>query len=206
MCRRRKGQGISIISLEYGIIFPRFALGSGIQAKQNTKMGFCLHNSRSLIFKPSLALLLGVFLLALRLQETSSQIQSKCYEFDDVRRPQRCMPEFGNAAFGKRVVSNNTCGTPPSKFCVQTGVLDVRKECEICNASNPRLAHPAFFITDIKDDQNQTWWQSQTSLENPYKTVTLTLDLGKSYDVSYIRIRFRSPRPESMAIYKKNLV
>lgn len=203
MCRRRKVRELLSYRLKRGSYSLRFALGFGIQAKQNTKMGFCLHDTRSLISKPSLAFLLGIFVICLTFQEASSQIQSKCYEFDDVRRPQRCMPEFGNAAFGKRVVSNNTCGTPPSKFCVQTGVLDVRKECEVCNASNPRFAHPAFFITDIKDDQNQTWWQSQTLLENPDKSVTLTLDLGKSYDVSYIRIRFRSPRPESMAIYKR---
>lgn len=117
--------------------------------------------------------------------------------------PLRCMPSFGNAAFGKMVISNNTCGTPPSEFCVQTGVTSPTKECEICDATKERYRHPAFYITDIKDDQNSTWWQSETLLDNPDKPVTLTLDLGKSFDVSYIRIRFRSPRPESMAIYKR---
>ena len=129
--------------------------------------------------------------------------QSPCY-YDEARtRPQRCMPSFGNAAFNKKVISNNTCGTPPSEFCVQTEVTSPTKECEICDAADARYRHPAFYITDIKDDQNRTWWQSETLLNNPDKPVTITLDLGKTYDVSYIRIRFRSPRPESMAIYKR---
>lgn len=134
-----------------------------------------------------------------------SVCQRKCYRYPNNQSPQRCTPVFGNAAFNKKVISNDTCGRDkPELFCVQTGVLEVRKECEICDASKSQLAHPASYITDIKDDQNRTWWQSRSLLENTQrKPVTLTLDLGKSYDVSYIRIRFRSPRPESMAIYKK---
>ena len=128
--------------------------------------------------------------------------QSPCYADRDRKVPLRCMPSFGNAAFEKTVISNNTCGTPPSEFCVQTGVTSPTKECTLCDASDMRYRHPAVYITDIKNDQNRTWWQSETLLYND-KPVTLTLFLGKSYDVSYIRIRFRSPRPESMAIYKK---
>lgn len=129
--------------------------------------------------------------------------QSPCYYDQDRKLPRRCMPSFGNAALNKAVKSNNTCGTPPSEFCAQTAVTSPTKECTLCDASDPRYMHPAVFITDIKNDKNRTWWQSETMLDNPDKPVTLTLDLGKSYDVSYIRIRFRSPRPESMAIYKR---
>jgi coxsackievirus/adenovirus receptor len=38
---------------------------------------------------------------------------------------------------------------------------------------------------------------------NQIKTVNLTLHLGKAFDVSYIRLKFFSPRPASFAIYKK---
>lgn len=128
--------------------------------------------------------------------------QSPCYN-EITKAPLRCMPSFENAAFNKAVRSNNTCGNPPSVFCVQTGVTSPTKECEICDAKQEQYSHPAVYITDIKNDQNRTWWQSETLLENSDKPVTITLDLGKTFDVSYIRIRFRSPRPESMAIYKK---
>lgn len=142
-------------------------------------------------------------LLVLLLVLCGAVSQSPCYYDRDRKLPKRCMAPFGNAAFTKTVVSNNTCGNPPSHFCVQTGVTSPTKECTLCNASDIRYRHPAVYITDIKNDQNRTWWQSETLLDNPDKTVTLTLDLGKSYDVSYIRIRFRSPRPQSMAIYKR---
>lgn len=33
--------------------------------------------------------------------------------------------------------------------------------------------------------------------------VNLTLILGKSYDITYVRLKFISPRPESFVIYKK---
>ena len=146
-------------------------------------------------------ILLKVALLAL-VFEASGQSQIKCN--DPFDRPVRCMPEFENAAFNKIVKSNNTCGSPPSEFCVQTTVTSPKKECELCSANDTRYKHPSIYITDIKEDQNFTWWQSDTLLNNPErKIVTLTLELEKSYDVTYIRIRFRSPRPESMAIYKR---
>ena len=148
----------------------------------------------------SFSSILRFLVLLLFVREVDSQ--SPCYN-EITKAPLRCMPSFGNAAFGKTVISNNTCGTPPSEFCVQTGVTSPTKECEICDTAEDRYSHPASYITDIKDDQNRTWWQSETLLDNPNKPVTLTLDLMKSFDVSYIRIRFRSPRPESMAIYKR---
>lgn len=34
-------------------------------------------------------------------------------------------------------------------------------------------------------------------------TVNLTLRLGKTFDITYVRLKFISPRPESFVIYKK---
>ena len=36
------------------------------------------------------------------------------------------------------------------------------------------------------------------------KMVNLTVNLGKKYDVTFIRLKFQSPRPASFAIYKKS--
>lgn len=192
--------GISRIS--YIVKFPSMIRRSPTEDYEHNTRGImevCCHYRAKKHWR-SFSSLLRFLALLLFVREVDSQ--SPCYN-EITKAPLRCMPSFGNAAFGKTVISNNTCGTPPSEFCVQTGVTSPTKECEICDATEDRYSHPASYITDIKDDQNRTWWQSETLLDNPDKPVTITLDLMKSFDVSYIRIRFRSPRPESMAIYKR---
>ena len=135
----------------------------------------------------------------------------KCY--DDRGEPIRCVPEFVNAAFRRKVISNNTCGTPPSKYCVQTLSTGQREECQICDNSSKAKSHASLFMTDIKNDKNYSWWQSDTmhtfiqngkyDRRNRVSKVVLTLDLGKTFEIVSIRLRFRSLRPESMAIFKQ---
>ncbi|XP_065163974.1 laminin subunit gamma-1 isoform X1 [Atheta coriaria] len=124
---------------------------------------------------------------------------TRCY--DDMRRPQRCIPGFENPAFNNLIEATNTCGeNGPIEYCVQTGITGIRKACTVCNPDQ----HSARYLTDDSKDQ-QTWWQSETMNENIQypNTVNLTLNLGKAFDITYVRIWFHSPRPESFAIYKR---
>ncbi|XP_076658555.1 laminin subunit gamma-1 isoform X1 [Halictus rubicundus] len=124
--------------------------------------------------------------------------EDKCY--DNTGKPQRCIPPFENAAFNVPMEATNTCGQErPTEFCKQTGVQ--KKSCEICRSGD----HPALFLTDHDNNDNATWWQSETmfeGIEYPVQ-VNLTLHLGKTFDITYVRVLFESPRPESWGIYKR---
>ncbi|TDG52532.1 hypothetical protein AWZ03_000765 [Drosophila navojoa] len=123
----------------------------------------------------------------------------ECY--DPYGRPQKCLPEFINAAYQLQIEATNTCGEQgDTYFCMQTMNPNL-KNCAFCRYED----HNPSFLTDLHDPQNPTWWQSETMLEGIQHPnhVNLTLHLRKSYDITYVRILFRSPRPESFTIYKR---
>ncbi|XP_050312344.1 laminin subunit gamma-1-like [Anthonomus grandis grandis] len=127
---------------------------------------------------------------------------TRCY--DQYNRPQRCIPEFENAAFNMEMEATNTCGEEmPQEYCVQTGQQTggIKKSCTLCTPGQ----HHARFLTDLHNTDKPTWWQSETMLEGiQWPTqVNLTLRFGKAFDLTYIRLWFQSPRPESFFISKK---
>lgn len=79
------------------------------------------------------------------------------------------------------------------------------KVCDICDWRYPEKYYISDFLTDYNNQAHPTWWQSETmneGIQSP-NSVNITLNLGKSFEITYIQIRFHSPRPESFAIYKK---
>ncbi|XP_066498141.1 netrin-1b [Hoplias malabaricus] len=134
-----------------------------------------------------------------------------CY--DENGRARRCIPDFVNAAFGREVRASSTCGSPPARYCVLTdrergeerggssGERERERECHTCDASDAKRARPAAYLTDLNNPHNLTCWQSQNYVQHP-RNVTLTLSLGKKFEVTYVSLQFCSPRPESMAIHK----
>ncbi|XP_018595947.2 laminin subunit gamma-3 isoform X1 [Scleropages formosus] len=123
-----------------------------------------------------------------------------CY--DELGSPSRCMPRFENAAFGRAVEASNTCGLPPEDYCAQTGSA---RSCRRCDAANPLLHHNVTYLTDFHIDEEPTWWQSQSMFHGVQypQSVNLTLRLGKAFEITYIRLKFHTSRPESFAIYKR---
>ena len=79
-----------------------------------------------------------VFLCTLLLFLTrgiSAETEGSCY--NAAGEAVRCMPDFVNIAFRAQVFASNTCGDPPSQFCVQQeiGIPNLDDEnCYICDA------------------------------------------------------------------------
>ncbi|NXF90538.1 LAMC3 protein, partial [Eubucco bourcierii] len=151
---------------------------------------------------PSMAQPPGLCLLLLLVLGTGGS--PACY--DPRGHPRRCMPVFENAAFGRAAHATNTCGSPPEDYCLQMGARHASTLCHRCDASDPRLHHNASFLTDFHSQEESTWWQSQSmafGIQHP-NSVNITLHLGKAYEITYVRLKFHTSRPESFAIYKRS--
>lgn len=130
-----------------------------------------------------------------------------CY---DEHRPTRCLPDFVNAAFGIPIEASSTCGqNGPVHVCERQKNLSEAPVCTLCDDSNPTLRYPSSALSDINNSQNITCWKSEptpvsTSLEAEPDNVTLTLSLGKKYELTYVSLVFcpRSIKPDSLSIYK----
>ncbi|GAB1600789.1 laminin subunit gamma-1-like [Argonauta hians] len=127
-----------------------------------------------------------------------------CY--DHRGRGRKCTPDFENAAFSLPVEATNVCGMDgPQVYCLQVGVRDASKSCHYCDSRHAQFDHSPRLMTDYEGQGNWTWWQSETMLKDVQypNSVNLTLHLRKSFDITYVSIRFHSSRPESFAIYKR---
>ncbi|EAT35528.1 AAEL012304-PA [Aedes aegypti] len=109
-----------------------------------------------------------------------------CYDED---RPRRCVPDFVNAAFGMPIVASSTCGLRgPEEVCDSQ---ELRGPCHQCDDTIPRKRYPASALTDVNNSNNVTCWRSEAiptpmGLNEPPDNVTLTLSLGKKYELTYL--------------------
>ena len=130
-----------------------------------------------------------------------------CYDED---RPRRCIPDFVNAAFERGVVASSTCGiSGPTRYCDSEAGGASLGQCHVCDDSVPRRRFPASYLTDLNNPNNVTCWRSEPLVSSqsytaPPDNVTLTLSLGKKYELTYVSLQFcpRAAKPDSIDIYK----
>lgn len=155
------------------------------------------------------SVLLALVSLGLGKSSSSSNNNDPCY-FEG--KPRKCLPSFVNAAYGNPVVASSTCGAHQAeRYCElkRDGTLE---ECKTCDNSRPDLRFPASSLTDLNNPNNVTCWRSaivpvpSDPDSAPPDNVTLTLSLGKKYELTYVSLSFcpKSPKPDSMAIYKSS--
>lgn len=98
---------------------------------------------------------------------------------------------------------SSECGSPASRYCIasSTDRGEISRNCFECNEADGKRPNPASFLTDLHNPSNTTCWVSQ-AFTDPLENVTMTLSLGKKYELTYISLQFCSQKPDSMAIYK----
>ncbi|MPC33645.1 Netrin-1 [Portunus trituberculatus] len=138
----------------------------------------------------------------LKMFEAQYNPPDPCYD-ETGSLPKKCVPDFINAAFGRPMESSSTCGTPPSRYCITTQEKgEVKRKCEVCDASDPATSHPPHYLTDLNNPNNLTCWHSAPIDPLNPNNVTLTLSLGKKYELTYVSLQFCGQKPDSLAIYK----
>nr|XP_019568623.1 PREDICTED: netrin-3 [Rhinolophus sinicus] len=105
---------------------------------------------------------------------------------DEGGAPRGCVPGLVNAALGREVLASSTCGRPPTRAC---------------DASDPRRAHPAALLTSAGGTANPVCWHSDWLTQVPLN-VTLTVPLGKAFELVFVSLRFCSTPPTSVALLK----
>lgn len=155
-----------------------------------------------------LAALLAVATVATVAAGAGISANDPCY-FEG--KPRKCLPSFVNAAYGNPVQASSVCGAvQPERFC-ELQRDGSPGECRLCDKSELHR-YGASALTDLNNPSNVTCWRSG-SVNVPHDpdtappdNVTLTLSLGKKYELTYISLSFcpKSPRPDSLAIYKSS--
>lgn len=127
--------------------------------------------------------------------------EDDCYGADG--KAKKCtVSEFGNIAIQKQVTATSTCGSPPNRYCnrVESPLGGLINQCYVCDANHKDRMNPPEFVID---SNSKSCWVSQNFNNSAGNNeVSVTISLGKKYELTYMILPFCNKLPESMALYK----
>lgn len=139
---------------------------------------------------------------AIALSQSNTKPMGECYNSDG--KAKKCVvTEFGNTAIGKKVTSSSTCGSEaPNRYC--TGYTDRYNRntyiCQFCDANHNSRKHPVEYLVD--SDKNSCWVSNPIQNDTMETNVTISVALGKKYELTYMILYFCNKIPDSMVFYK----
>ena len=116
-------------------------------------------------------------------------------------KAQRCIPNFENIAYNRRVVASSTCGSPPINYCLHnngagsssssSGIssrsINKHMQCDKCDEKVNGSVRGAKYLTDLEETNTTCWVSGPVYEPGHISNLTLDISFGKKYELTYIR-------------------
>jgi netrin 1 len=127
-------------------------------------------------------------------------------------KAQRCIPNFENIAYGKKVIASSTCGSPsPMNYCIQSSTLNKissslsssSKYCDKCDANIDSSIRDTRYLTDLEETNTTCWVSGPVYEPTDTSNLSLQISFNKKYELTYISMQFCTQlKPDSLSIMK----
>jgi netrin 1 len=128
----------------------------------------------------------------------------------------RCIPQFENVAYQKKVIASSTCGdgvddkTKTMNYCIIPPSIDTyssvstkKRQCGRCDSNNQQQQVNTSSLTDSEESRATCWVSGPIDNPSLPSNLSLVLSFGKKYELTYISLKFCTLlKPDSLAIMK----
>lgn len=116
-------------------------------------------------------------------------------------KAQRCIPNFENIAYNRRVKASSTCGSPPINYClhnngaggsssggISSRSINKHMQCDKCDEKVNGSVRDAKYLTDLEETNSTCWVSGPVYEPGHISNLTLDISFGKKYELTYIRL------------------